>query len=88
MLLSRWSACEPSISDPLHHLASVCQVREVEVVFFYNKKSIAREKDGDNGDVADKYAKTMRLLERKAGLQARERVRDIRETIQIQVECG
>ena len=28
MLLSRWSACEPSISDPLHHLASVCQVRE------------------------------------------------------------
>ena len=72
----------------LKNESSLITMREVEVVFFYNKKSIAREKDGDNGDVADKYAKTMRLLERKAGLQARERVRDIQETIQIQVECG
>jgi hypothetical protein len=72
----------------LKNESSLITMREVEVVFFYNKKSIAREKDGDNGDIADKYAKTMRLLERKAGLQARERVRDIRETIQIQVECG
>ena len=37
-------------------------------------------------DIADKYAKTMRLLERKAGLQVRERVGDIRERIQIQVK--
>ena len=42
----------------LKNESSLITMREVEVVFFYNKNSIAKQKDGGSGEVIHTYINT------------------------------